>query len=210
MYPEQQYNQGIRQKDSLSHAYDFTSFLPPTSTTKIKGRSQRSDTIHFGTVNESDLLMTDLPSVQFSRSVVSYSVTPWTAACQASLSVTNSWSLLKLMSMEVGDALQPSHPLSSPSPPAFSLSQHRVFSSESVLHIRWPKYWSFSFNISPSNEYSRLISFRMDRLDLVAVQGTLKESSPTRLLLQHHFQQHSLLYLLLIHLMSLGESFSLS
>ena len=79
----------------------------------------------------------------------------------------------------VGDAIQLSHPLSSPSPPAFSLSQHiKFFPKESVLCIRWPKYWSFSFTISPSNEYSRLISFRMDWLDLLAVQGTL-ESSPT-------------------------------
>ena len=69
----------------------------------------------------------------------------------------------------VGDAIQPSHPLSSPSPPAFNLSQYH----ESVLHIRWPKYWSFSFHISPSNEYSGLISFRIDWFDLLAVQGTL-------------------------------------
>ena len=74
----------------------------------------------------------------------------------------------------VGDAIQPSHPLSSPSPLAFNLSQHQGFSSESVLHIRWPKYWHFSFSISPSNEYSGVISFRMDCLDLLAVQGTLK------------------------------------
>ena len=73
----------------------------------------------------------------------------------------------------VGDAIQPSHPLSA-SPPAFSLSQHRVFSKESVLRIRWPKYWSFSFSIGPSSEYSGLISFRMDWFDLLAVQGTLK------------------------------------
>ena len=78
----------------------------------------------------------------------------------------------------VGDAIQPSHPLSSPSPPALNLSSIRVFSKKSVLRIRWPKYWSFSFSISPSNEYSGLISFRMDWLDLLAVQGTLK-SSPT-------------------------------
>jgi len=77
----------------------------------------------------------------------------------------------------VGDAIQPSHPLLSPSP-AFNLSQCQGFSSESVLCIRWPKYWSFSFSISPSNEYAGLISFRMDWLDLLAVQGTLK-SSPT-------------------------------
>ena len=75
----------------------------------------------------------------------------------------------------VGDAIQPSHPLSSPSPPALSLFPSiRVFSSESALHIRWPKYWSFSFSISPSNEHPGLISFRMDWLDLLAVQGTLK------------------------------------
>ena len=87
----------------------------------------------------------------------------------------------------VGDVIQPSHPLSSPSPPAFNLSQLRVFSNESVLHIRWPNYWSFSFNISPSNDYSGLISFRMDWLDLHAVQGTLKS------LLQHHSSKASIL-----------------
>ena len=74
----------------------------------------------------------------------------------------------------VGDAIQPSHPLSSPSPSALNLSQLRVFPSESALRIRWPKYWSFSFNISPSREHPGLISFRMDWLDLLAVQGTLK------------------------------------
>ena len=78
----------------------------------------------------------------------------------------------------VGDAIQPSHPLSYPSSPAFSLSQHQYFSSESVVHIWWPKYCSFNFRISPSNEYSGLIAFGMDWLDLLAVQGTL-ESSPT-------------------------------
>ena len=78
------------------------------------------------------------------------------------------------------DATQPSNPLSSPSPPAFSLHSIRVFSNESALHIRWPKCWSFSFSISPSNEYSGLISFRIDLFDLLAVQGTLKS------LLQHH------------------------
>ena len=78
----------------------------------------------------------------------------------------------------VSDAIQPPHPLSSPSPPAFNLSHHQVFSNESVLCFRWPKYWSFSFSISPSNEYSGLIFFRMDWFDLLAVQGT-QESSPT-------------------------------
>ena len=82
--------------------------------------------------------------------------------------------------------MQPFHPLSSPSPPAFNLSQHQGFSNESVLHIRWPKYWGFSFSISPSNEYSGLISFRIDWFDL-AVQGTLKN------LLQHHSSKASIL-----------------
>ena len=79
----------------------------------------------------------------------------------------------------VSDAIQPSHSLLSPSPPAFNLSQHQVFSNESALRIRWPEYWSFSFSISPSNEYSALISFRMDWLDLLAVQGTLRVFSNT-------------------------------
>ena len=87
----------------------------------------------------------------------------------------------------VGDAIQPSHPLSSPSPPAFNLSQHQGLFNESTLHIRWPKYWSCRFSISPSNEYSGLISFRMDWLDLFAVQGTLKS------LLQHHSSKASIL-----------------
>ena len=106
-------------------------------------------------------------------------VTPWTAACQASLFITNSRSLLKLMSI-VLDAIQPSHPLWSPSPPAFNLSQQQGLSTESVL-IRWPKYWSFSFNISPPNKYSGLISFRIAWFDLVAVQGDPQESSTTPL-----------------------------
>ena len=84
-----------------------------------------------------------------------------------------------------GDAIQSPHPLLSPSPPAFNLSQHQgLFKNESVLHIRWPKYWSFSFSICPSNEHPGLISFRMDWLDLLAVQGTLKS------LLWHHSQKH--------------------
>ena len=88
----------------------------------------------------------------------------------------------------VGDAIQPSDPLSSPSLPAFIFPSIRVFSHESVLHIRWPKYWNFSFSISPCNEYSGLISFRMDWLDLLAVQGTLKS------LLQHHSSKASVLW----------------
>ena len=88
----------------------------------------------------------------------------------------------------VGDVTQTSHPLSSPSPPASVLPSIRVFSSESVLHFRWSKYWSFSFSISPSNEYSGLISFRMDWLDLLAVQGTLKS------LFQHYSSKASILW----------------
>ena len=111
-------------------------------------------------------------SVQFS--CVWLFVTPWIAAHQASLSITKSRSLLKLMSTELVMPIQWSHPLLSPSPPALYLSQHQGLSNESALHIRWPKYCSFSFNISPSNEYSGLISFRIDLLDLLEVQWTLK------------------------------------
>ena len=89
---------------------------------------------------------------------------------------------------QVGDAIQPSHPLSPPSPPDPNPSSIRVFSNESTLHIRWPKYWSFSFNISPSNEHPGLISFRMDWLDLLAVQGTLKS------LLQHYSSKASIFW----------------
>ena len=115
-------------------------------------------------------------SVQFSHSVVSDSATPWTAARQASLFITSSWSLPKLMSIE---SMMPSNHLILCHPllllPSI-IPSIRVFPNELVLHIRWPKYWSFSFSISPSNEYSGLISFRMDWLDLSAVQGTLKSS----------------------------------
>ena len=118
-------------------------------------------------------------SVAQSLSRVWLFMTPWTAACQDSLSITNSGSLLKLMSIE---SVMPSnnlilcHSLFMPS----IFPSIRVFSNESVLCIRWPKYWSFSFSISPSNEHPGLISFRMDWLDLLAVQDTLKS------LLQHH------------------------
>ena len=121
-------------------------------------------------------------SVQFSSfqslSRVQLFVTPWTAA-QASLSITNSWSLLKLISIELvmpSKCLILCHPLLLL---RSIFSSIRVFSNESALLIRWPKYWSFSFSISPSNEYSGLISFRMDWLDLLAVQGTLKISTTT-------------------------------
>ena len=115
-----------------------------------------------------------------SLSCVRLFATPWTAACQASLFITSSWSLLKLMSIESG---MPSNHLILCRPILLLPSifpSIRVFSNGSALRIRWPKYCSFSFNISPSNEHSGLISFRMDWLDLLAVQGTLKS------LLQHH------------------------
>ena len=114
-------------------------------------------------------------------------VTPWTAARQASLSITNSWSLLKLTSIE---SVMPSNHLILCRPlllPPSIFPSIRVFSNESVLRIRWPKYWSFSFSISPFNEYSGLISFKMDWLDLLAVQGTLKS------LLQHYSSKASIL-----------------
>ena len=125
-------------------------------------------------------------SVQ-SLSHVRLFVTPWTVACQASLPITNSWSLLRLRSIK---SMMPSnHLILCRSllllPSVFP--SIRVFSNESALHIRWPKYWSFSFSISPSSEYSGLISFRNDWLDLLAVQGTLKS------LLQHHSSKASIL-----------------
>ena len=118
-----------------------------------------------------------LSSVQ-SLSHIPLFVTLWTAARQASLSITNSWNLLKLMSIK---SVMPSNHLflCRPLLPPSIFPSIRVFSNESVLCIRWPKYWSFSFNISLSNEYSELISFRIDWLELLAVQGTL-ESSPKR------------------------------
>ena len=126
-------------------------------------------------------------SVQFRCSIVSDSVTPWTTARQASLSITNSRRTAKLMSIELvipSNHLILCRPLLLPPSIFPSIS---VFSNESVLHIRWPKYWSFSFSISPSNEYSGLVFFRMDWLDLLAVQGTLKS------LLQHHSSKASIL-----------------
>ena len=106
-------------------------------------------------------------------------LTPWPAGCQASLSITNSWSLLKLIPIK---SVMPSNHLvlSYPVLPLPSIFPSiRVFTNESVLHIRWPKYWNFSFSISPSNTYSGLISFRTDWFDLLAVTGALKSLSPT-------------------------------
>ena len=137
------------------------------------------------------LKLMSIESVQFysvqSLSPVLLFVTTWTAACQAYLSITNSQSLLKLMSIEL--AMPSNHLilccpllLLPPIPPSI-----RVFSNESIFHMRWPKYWSFNFSISLSNEHPRLISFRMDRLDLLAVPGTLKS------LLQHNSSKASIL-----------------
>ena len=131
-------------------------------------------------------------AVQFSSvqppSHVRLFATTWTAECLVSLSINYSWSLLELMSFE---SVMPSNHLILCCPlllPPSIFPSIRVFSNESVLHIRWPKYWSFSFSISPSNEYSGLMSFRMDWLDLLAVQGTLKS------LLQHHTSKASILW----------------
>ena len=133
------------------------------------------------------MLLSYISYLLSSCSVMSDSVTPWTAASRASLSFTTSWNLLKLMSIE---SVMPSnhfilcHPLFL-LPSVFP--SIRVFSNESALLIRWSKYWSFSFSISPCNEYSELILFRIDWFDLLAVQGTLKS------LLQHHSSKASIL-----------------
>ena len=136
-------------------------------------------------------------------------VTPWTAARQASLSITNSWSLLKLMSIE---SVMPSSHLILCCPlllPPSIFPSIMVFSNESFLCIRWPKYWSFSFSISPSNEYSGLISFRTDWLGLLAVQGTLKS------LFQHHnlkasILPHSAFFIIQLLYMTTGKTIALT
>ena len=158
--------------------------LPTSAGSSKKQESSRKTSI-------SALLTMPKPltvSVQFSRSVMSDPLWSWTTACQASLSITNSWSLPKLMSMEL---VMPSNHLILCRPLLLLPSifpSIRVFSSESGLHIRWPKDWSFSFNISPFKEHAGLISFRMDRLELLAVQGTLKR------ILQHHSSKASILW----------------
>ena len=138
-------------------------------------------------------------SVQ-SRSHVWLFVTPWTVARQASLSITNSQSLLRLMSFE---SVMPSNHLILCIPFSSCLQSFPAsvsFSSESVLRIKWPKYWSFSFSISPSNEYPGLISFRMDWFELLAVQGTLKS------LLQHHSSKASNLQCSVFFIVQLSHS----
>ena len=142
-------------------------------------------------------------SVQFSSIAQSFRLfaTPWITASQASLSITNSRSLLKLISIQ--SVMPSSHLilcrpllLLPPVPPSI-----KVFSNESTLLIRWPKYWSFSFSINPSNEYSEVISFRMDWLDLLAVQGTLKT------LLQHHSSKASILWCSAFFIVQLSHSY---
>ena len=140
-----------------------------------------------------------ISSVQ-SLSHVQLFVTPWTAAHQASLSITNFWSLPKLMSIE---SMVPSNhsilgwPLLLPS----IFPSIRLFSNESALRIRWPKYWNFGFSISPSNEHSGLISFRMDWLDFLAVQETLKN------LLQNHSSKASILQCLAFFIVQLSHAY---
>ena len=152
----------------------------------MEKRRKRMRWVYLILINHQLLCRFAISSLQ-SLSCVWLFVTPWTAARQASLSISNFWSLLKLMSIM---SVMPSNHLIlcrpllllPPIPPSI-----RVFSKESTLRMRWPKYWSFSFSISPFNEHPGLISFRMDPLDLLAVQGTLKS------LLQHHSSKASIL-----------------
>ena len=152
-----------------------------------KQASLRASPLHFKqSLCYRTISLYSISSVQ-SLSCVWLFVTPWTAACQASLSITNSQNLLKLMSIE---SVMPCNHLTFCGPLLLQPSifpNIRIFLNESALCIRWPKYWSFSFSISPSNEYSGLISFRVDWLDLLAVQGTLKS------LLQYYSSKASIL-----------------
>ena len=139
-----------------------------------------------------------------SLSCVHLFATPWTAAHQVSLFITNSWSLLKLMSIE---SVMPSNHLIVCHPLLLRPSVFpsiRVFSSESVLHIRWPKYWSFTFSSSPLNEHSGLISFRIDWFDLLSVQGTLKS------LLQLHSSKASILWCLAFFMVQLSHPYRIT
>ena len=147
------------------------------------------------------LVFVEFNSVQ-SISHVQLFATPWTTAQQASLFITNSWSLLKFMSCELvmpSNHLLLCHPLLL-LPSVFP--SIRVFSNESALHIRWPKYWRFSFSISPFSEYSRLISFKFDWFDLLAVQGTLKS------FLHHHSSKVSILWHSAFFIVQLSHSFT--
>ena len=150
---------------------------------KQKAVKQNMDT---GRVNF--LITLQFNWVQFNRSVMSDSLWPHELQHARPPCLSSTPESTQTHVHRVSNAIQPSHPLSSPSPPPSIFPSIRVFSNESVLLIRWPKYWSFSYSISPSNEYSGLISFRMDWLDLLAVQGTLKS------LLQHHNAKASVLW----------------
>ena len=153
----------------FAHSFLIAKWSPLSKAQKGYGKKNRRSTFS---------------SVQFSCSVMSDSVTPQTAVHQASLSITNSQSLIWLMFTELmmlSNDLILCCPLLLPS----IIPSIRVFSKESVLRIRWPKYWSFSFNISPSNEYSGLISYRMDWLDLLVIQGILKSLLQQKAILQH-------------------------
>ena len=161
-----------------THTHTHTQRVPadPTHPSKLK---KLLFLFYFQTCQ--DLCSKHFPNCNQFRSMVSQfwlSETLFSAAHQASLSITNSQSLLKIQAHQDGDAIQPSHPLSSPSPLAFSLSLHQGLFKWASLCLRWPKYWSFS--ISPSKEYSGLISSSIDCIDFLAIQGTL-ESLP-----QHH------------------------
>ena len=161
--------------------------VPSRSPCSGLGTSFQREYCHQGMTIEMFMTIKMFSSVQ-SFGCVRLFATPWTAACQASLSITNSWSLLKLTFIE---SVMPSNHLILCHPLLLLPSTFpsiRVFSKGSVLHIRWPKCWSFSFSISPSNEYSGLISFRIDWLDLLAAQGTLKS------LLQHDSSKASILW----------------
>ena len=145
--------------------------------------------------------LTDAHSAQFSRSVTSDSSWPHDRSTPGLPVHHQLPEFTQTHVHQVGDAIQPSHPLSSPSPPALNLSKHQVFSNESVLCIRWPKYWSFSFSINPSNEHPGLTSFSMDWLDLLAIQGTPKS------LLQHHNSKASILWLAAFFIVQLSHPY---
>ena len=166
-------------------SYGVSWWMLSTQESKTKRNSSRKN--FDGKIDTSWRRILQFSSVQFRNSVMSDSANPWTAAIQASLSITNSHSPPKPMSIEL---VMPSSHLILYCPLLLLPSifpSIRVFSNESVLRIRWPKYWSFSFINSPSNEHPGLISFRMDWLDLLAVQGTLKS------LFQHHSSKASIL-----------------
>ena len=171
------------------------------SRTRLKRLSSSSSMYAYRLTSDPETVH-NIDSVQL-LSCVRLFATPCTAAHQASLSITNSLNLLKLTSIELvtpSNHLILCHPLLL----HLNLSQHWVFSIESALHIRWPKYWSFSFNISPSNEHPGLISFRMDRLDLLAVHGTRKS------LFQHHSSKASILRCSALFLVQLSHPYMTS